>query len=117
MMRDSTVHDLSPEEHERLAHRVMKRQGSLSLRVAAVFGVLLLGLPLVNEFLPDLANAPIGGFTATWLFLGVLFYPITIALSFYFVRQSDRIEAECADWRAVLDDEANKTKTKAEDVR
>jgi len=105
-MPDRTIHDLSEREHARLAHRVMRRQAGLSLRIAAVFAVLLLGLPLVNEFLPDLANTQVGGFTATWLFLGILFYPIVIALSFYFVRQSDTIEAECTDWRAVLADDA-----------
>jgi len=30
----------------------------------------------------------------TWLILGVLFYPITWALSNYFVTRSDQIEAE-----------------------
>jgi sterol desaturase/sphingolipid hydroxylase (fatty acid hydroxylase superfamily) len=101
-MAEPTVHELSPKEHALLAHRVMRRQAGLSLRVAAVFAVLLLGLPLVNALWPELANAEIGGFTATWLFLAVLFYPITVALSFYFVRKSDQIEAECTDWRAVL---------------
>lgn len=80
----------------------MRRQAGLSLRVAAVFVVLLLGIPLVNAFLPDLANTNVGGFTLTWLFLGVLFYPITVGLSFYFVKQSDRIEAESLDWRGIL---------------
>ena len=37
--------------------------------------------PLVNAFLPEIAQARIGGFSATWLFLGVLFYPITWLLS------------------------------------
>lgn len=96
----------SPEQHARLAHAVMRRQAALSLRVAMVFVVLIFGLPLVNLFLPDLANAPVLGFTASWLFLGVLFYPITWLLSGYFIRESDRIEAECADWRAVLGEEA-----------
>ncbi len=105
-MRATTVHDLSPDELARLADRLMRRQAALSLRVAAVFAVLILGLPLVNAYLPDLADARVGGFPASWLFLGVLFYPITVALSFYFVRHSDRIEAESADWRAVLDDGA-----------
>ena len=86
------------KDHARLAHFVMARQASLSLRVAAVFAIMLLGLPLVNYYLPELANTSVGGFTATWLFLGVLFYPITWVLSAYFVKQSDRIEAECADW-------------------
>ena len=106
-MPDRTVLALSAEEHATLAHRVMRRQGALSLRVAAVFAVLVLGLPLVNAYWPDLANAEVGGFTVTWLFLGVLFYPITVALAFYFVRKSDKIEAECTDWRAVLADEAS----------
>ena len=97
--------DLTSYDHERLARAVMKRQAGLSLRVAAVFVVLVLGLPVVNYFLPDVANASLGGFTATWLFLGVLIYPIVIALSFYFVKHSDTIEAECADWRKVLDEE------------
>lgn len=104
--RTREAHHLTEAEHARLAHIVMRRQATLSLRVAAVFVVLLLGLPLVNYFLPELANRQIFGFTATWLFLGVLFFPITIWLSFVFVRQSDRIEAECADWRAVLGEEA-----------
>ena len=85
---------MSVEEQARLAQRVMRRQGALSLRVAAVFVVLLLGLPLVNALAPQVVSATILGFPATWLFLGVLFYPITVLLSVYFVRHSDRIEAE-----------------------
>jgi len=96
------LHDLSPDEHARLARHVMHEQASLSLKVALVFAVLVLGLPLVNNFLPDLANTRILGFTATWLFLGVLFFPITWALSAYFIRESNRIEEECADWRSFL---------------
>ena len=84
----------------------MRRQARLSLRVASIFILLILGLPLFNYFLPDLANRNVGGFTLSWLFLGVLFYPITWLLSGYFIRESDRIEAECADWRAVLGVEA-----------
>lgn len=103
-MRD--LQALPPDEHARLAHAVMRRQARLSVRVAALFILIVLGLPLVNHFLPDLANAPVLGFTATWLFLGVLFYPITWLLSAYFIRASNQIEAECADWRAVLGIEA-----------
>jgi uncharacterized membrane protein (DUF485 family) len=80
----------------------MRRQAALSIKVASVFIILLFGLPLVNYFMPALAATPILGFTATWLFLGVLFYPITWALSWYFVQQSDKIEEECSDWRAIL---------------
>ena len=90
---------MSVEEQARLAQRVMRRQGALSLRVAAVFVILLLGLPLVNALAPQLVAATILGFPATWLFLGVLFYPITVLLSVYFVRHSDRIEAETSSER------------------
>lgn len=100
------IHALTDAEHALLARAVMRRQAALSLRVAAVFLVLLLGLPLVNYALPDLANQPVLGFPATWLFLGVLFFPITWLLSAYFIRASDRIEAECADWRTTLGLEA-----------
>src|SRR5262245_49093695 len=97
---------LSEQDHARLAHLVMRRQAALSVRVAAVFLIMVFGLPLVNYFLPGPANSPVLGFTATWLVLGVLFFPITWLLSAYFIQQSDRIEAECADWRAVLGAEA-----------
>jgi len=104
-MPSTDARDLSDDEHARLAAHVMRRQAALSLKVAFIFLSLVFGLPLLNHFAPQLANYRIGGFTATWLFLGVLFYPITVALSFYFVRHSDRIESECKDWRGILDAE------------
>ena len=95
--------ELSLDAQGQLAQRMMRQQGKLSLQVAALFIVLLLGLPLVNLYQPDLASTRIFGFSATWLFLGILFYPITILLSVYFVRQSDRIEAAAAKWRDIQD--------------
>ena len=103
---DRALHELSEADRARLARSLMRRQGALSVRVAAAFLVLILGLPLLNALAPEAMNAAwAGGITPTWLFLGVLFYPITVALSFYFVGASDRIEAECADWRRALDAE------------
>ena len=100
------IQQLSPEEHARLAHAVMRRQATLSIQVAFVFITLLFGLPLFNFWFAEQANHPVFGFTATWLFLGILFFPITWLLSAYFVRRSDRIESECADWRTLLGQEA-----------
>jgi uncharacterized membrane protein (DUF485 family) len=85
---------LSEAEQTRLAQAVMRKQLTLSIRVALLFFVLLFGLPLVNWLLPEFANSGAGGFTLTWLFLGILFYPLTWLLSGYFIRASDRIEAE-----------------------
>lgn len=91
-------HDIQshPGHQRRLANAVMRRQMALSLKIAAIFMFMLFGLPLVNYFLPELANTPVLGFTATWLFLAVLFYPITWVLSWWFIRQSNEIEADIA---------------------
>ncbi len=97
-MPDPTVpRPVSPDNstaQAALIRAVMGRQAALSLRVASVFLVLIFGLPLVNWLLPELAATRVGGFTLTWLFLGVLFYPLTWVLSGYFIRASDRIEAD-----------------------
>jgi hypothetical protein len=73
--------------------------------VASVFVVLILAVPLVNRFLPELAATPVLGFTATWLFLGILISPITVGLSFDFVKASQKIETSCIDWRKTLAEE------------
>ena len=88
-----------PERHtdSELAGILMRRQAGLSIRVAAVFLVLILGVPLMNHFLPELSQQPVLGFPLSWFFLGLLFYPITWALSAYFVKASERLEAEDAD--------------------
>jgi uncharacterized membrane protein (DUF485 family) len=88
--------DIAPEEARRLASRLMREQATLGLRVAAVFVLLLVGLPLANLYLPSLGGTRVLGFTLTWLLLGILFYPVTWFLSAYFVKESDRIEARHA---------------------
>jgi uncharacterized membrane protein (DUF485 family) len=77
-----------------LAAILMRRQATLSIRVAAVFLVVVLGVPLVNAFLPELSQTPILGFPASWFLLGLFFYPLTWALSTYFVKASEKLEAE-----------------------
>lgn len=87
---------IAPEHQRRLANAVMRRQLDLSVKIAVVFLLMLFGLPLVNRWFPDAANTPILGFTATWLFLGVLFYPITWLLSWIFIKRSNDIEHDIA---------------------
>ena len=84
------------ETQEKLLQVVMQRQARLSLQVAALFLIPLLGLPLLNQNLPAVMNHQVLGFSVTWLILGVCFFPLTWLLSAYFVKKSDRIEAECA---------------------
>ncbi len=81
--------------HETVAHltqRLMKRQVKLSLAVGAVFVILLVGLPLLNQFAVPTMATRVGPFTITWLILAILFYPLTWALSWWFVKGSEDIE-------------------------
>ena len=80
-----------------LAGALMRRQAALSSRVAAVFLVLILGLPLLTYFKPEWGQQPILGFPLSWFLLGILFYPITWVLSAYFVKASEQLEAEDAE--------------------
>lgn len=91
------------EAHQYAAftQRVMKQQAALSLRVAAIFIILVLGLPLFNLYYPKIAAKSVFGFSLTWLILGVCFFPLTWILSSYFVRESDKIEIEAAKFRIV----------------
>lgn len=73
---------------------LMKRQLGLSISCAATFLVALLGLPLANYFLPDLMATRIGGFTLSWLILGVLFFPFVWIISYVFIRRSIALEEE-----------------------
>jgi len=52
-------------DQARLARAIMHKQLALSLRVFALFFVLIFGIPLFNWLLPGAANAPVGGFTLT----------------------------------------------------
>ena len=73
---------------------LMRRQLALSIACAATFLVVLLGLPLLNYFAPDLMGTRIGGFTLTWLILGVLFFPFVWIISFCFIKRSIALEEE-----------------------
>jgi uncharacterized membrane protein (DUF485 family) len=82
---------------EAFLHRLMRRQLRLSIACAATFLVALLGLPLLNYFAPELMSKRIGGFTLSWLLLGVLFFPLVWVISFYFIKRSIALEdAEAA---------------------
>ena len=86
-----------PRSDAELSGALMRRQALLGVRVAAAFLILVLGLPLLTHFRPDWTQQPILGFPASWFLLGLLFYPITWALSAYFVKASEGMESEDAE--------------------
>jgi len=81
-----------------LARVLMRRQAALSLRVGVIFLALVLGLPLLTYWRPDWSQTPVFGFPLSWFLLGLLFYPISWALSAYFVKQSERLEEEGVEY-------------------
>lgn len=73
---------------------LIKRQRALSLSVAITFLIIILSFPLLNFFLQSLVAFKIFGFEISWLFLGILIYPLIWGLAFYFVSTADKYEEE-----------------------
>ncbi len=85
----------SPREDihsEEFLHKMMGRQRLLSIWCAVAFSVALLGLPLLNYFLPEIMAKEVFGFSLTWLILGVLFFPFVWVISYIFIRRSIAME-------------------------
>ncbi|CAM2975102.1 DUF485 domain-containing protein [Rariglobus hedericola] len=72
----------------------MRRQLRLSIGCSLAFFIALLGLPLANYFAPEFMAMRVGGFTLTWLILGVLFFPYVWIISGYFIKRSLKLEAD-----------------------
>lgn len=85
-------HDLIHSED--FLSSLMRRQLKLSIGCAVAFLIGLLGLPLLNYFAPAFMARRVGGFTLTWLVLGVLFFPYVWLISGYFIRRSLKLEAD-----------------------
>jgi uncharacterized membrane protein (DUF485 family) len=77
---------------EEFLQGLMKRQLKLSIACAMAFILLLFGLPLANYFAPDLMALRVGGFTLTWLILGVLFFPYVWVIAKWFIVRSISLE-------------------------
>ncbi len=73
---------------------LMRRQLALSVSCAATFMVALLGLPLLNYFAPDFMATRVGGFTLSWLVVGVLFFPFVWIISYVFIKRSIALEED-----------------------
>ena len=78
---------------EEFLRGLMRRQLRLSVTCASAFLLLLLGLPLLNYFAPDLMARSVGGFTLSWLVLGVLVFPYVWIIARLFITRSMALEA------------------------
>lgn len=78
---------------EEFLRGLMRRQLRLSVSCATAFLLLLLGLPLLNYFAPELMARRVWGFTLSWLVLGVLVFPYVWIIARMFITRSMALEA------------------------
>ena len=79
---------------EAFLRQLMKRQFMLSAACAVAFVIVLFGLPLLNYYFPELMARRIGGFTWSWLILGVLVFPFVWIIAWVFIKRSIALERE-----------------------
>jgi len=102
--RDATLRsDVRPltreiDEQSNLGEVYMSGLMSAQLRLAGLvlaFGAVGLGgLPLLFLLVPATRTLEIGRVPLPWLVLAVVVYPVALVVSRFYVRQSERIEAE-----------------------
>lgn len=92
--KDTSLPITSGIHSDAFLRRLMRRQLRLSVSCALTFLLVLLGLPLLNYFAPELMARRVGGFTLSWLVLGVLFFPFVWAIAWVFIRRSIALEQE-----------------------
>lgn len=73
---------------------LMSAQLRLAMRVLAFGAVGLGGLPLLFLLVPATRTMALGRVPLPWLVLAVVVYPVAIIVARYYVRASERIEAE-----------------------
>ena len=91
-MSDTSRPDPGFIHSDAFLHGLMKRQLRLSIICGASFMLVLLGLPLANYLAPAFMAQRVGGFTLSWLVLGVLFFPYVWIISKIFITRSMALE-------------------------
>jgi uncharacterized membrane protein (DUF485 family) len=87
-----------PPDHTDFIHSeeflrgLIKRQLRLSVSCASAFLLLLFGLPVMNFLAPTFMAQRVGGFTLSWLILGVLFFPYVWIIAKWFIVRSIAME-------------------------
>ena len=80
-----------------LIRSLVRAQLVLGLRLAAVFGCLIGGLPLLFAVAPSTRRVEVLGIALPWLVLGGLVYPAMLAGGWLYVRLAERNERDFVD--------------------
>jgi hypothetical protein len=83
---------------EILVRSLTRAQLMLAVRIFAVFGCLLLGLPALFATHQGLADYRIIGLPLPWLILGGAVYPLLVLLGVLYVRQAERNERDFVEF-------------------
>jgi len=86
------------EVGEILLRSLTRAQLMLAVRIFAVFGCLLLGLPALFATHPGLADYRIFGLPLPWILLGGAVYPMLVLLGVLYVRQAERNERDFVEF-------------------
>ncbi len=101
LVRTSAEVQDQTEVGEVLLRGLVRAQLTLSLRMAGLFVLPLLTLPLLFALLPRLGEVSVFGLRLPWLVLGLLVYPCLFLIGWAYVRLADRTEQDFAD---IIDD-------------
>jgi hypothetical protein len=86
------------EVGEVLLRSLTRAQLMLAVRIFAVFGFFLLGLPALFATYPDLVDFRILGLPLPWVVLGAAVYPLLVLLALLYVRQAERNERDFVEF-------------------
>jgi hypothetical protein len=86
------------EVGEVLLRSLTRAQLMLAVRIFAVFGFFLLGLPALFATHSGLADYRILGLPLPWLVLGGAVYPLLVLLGLLYVRQAERNERDFVEF-------------------
>ena len=86
------------EVGEILLRSLTRAQLMLAVRIFAVFGFFLLGLPALFATHPGLADFRIFGLPLPWVLLGGAVYPLLVLLGVLYVRQAERNERDFVEF-------------------
>lgn len=82
---------------------LLREQLSLALRIIAVLVLGVGSLPLVFYLAPGLADVHVLGLPLAWLLLGVVVYPVLLALGWRYVVRAERNERDFAALLSEID--------------
>lgn len=86
------------EVGEVLLRSLTRAQLMLAIRIFAVFGFFLLGLPALFATQPGLAGYRVFGMPLPWLVLGGAVYPLLVLLGVLYIRQAERNERDFVEF-------------------